>query len=164
MEKVLVVYYSLTGNTKLIAEAIVDSINADILELKPVKELNAESGMKYFWGGYQSTMKKKPKLKEFDINPLDYDLIIIGTPVWAWNISPPLRSFLSKFSLSEKNVALWTCSDGDGVKAMRRFKEALKDANNIGEIRFQKPKQNEPDKAKEKAKTWAKRLLIMKNC
>ncbi|MFX0105132.1 MAG: flavodoxin family protein [Candidatus Hodarchaeota archaeon] len=158
MLKILVVYYSLTGNTKFIAETIAESINADILELKPVKQLDAESGMKYFWGGYQATMKKKPKLEEFDINPFDYDLIIIGTPVWAWTISPPIRSFLSKFNLSAKNVALWTCSDGDGVKAMSRFKEILKDANLISEIRFQKPKQHEPDKAKEKAITWAKRI------
>ncbi|MHA2009864.1 MAG: flavodoxin family protein [Promethearchaeota archaeon] len=83
MVKVLVVFYSLTGNTKLIAESIKDALDTDILELKPVKELNPEGGSKFFWGGYQSTMKLKPKLKDFDLNPLEYDLIIIGTPVWA---------------------------------------------------------------------------------
>jgi flavodoxin len=103
-------------------------------------------------------MKKKPKLIEFDIDPLDYEVIIIGTPVWAWTITPPIRSFLSIFNLSGKNVALWTCSDGNGIKAMGRFKDALKDSNIVEEIRFQKPKENKPDKAKEKAKTWAKRV------
>ena len=44
MMKVLVVYYSLTGNTKMIAEAIAESIDSEILELKPVKELKAERG------------------------------------------------------------------------------------------------------------------------
>lgn len=159
MEKVLVVYYSLTGNTKLIAEAIANSINSDILELKPVKELNAEGGSKYFWGGFQATMKKKPKLREFDINPLDYDLIILGTPVWAWTYSPPIRSFLSKYDLSEKNIALWTCSQGDGVKAMNKFKEALKSTNILGEIRFQEPKQYGLETSKEKAVLWAKEIL-----
>ena len=159
MEKVLVVYYSLTGNTKMIAESIVEAINSDVLELKPVKELDAESGMKYFWGGFQATMKKKPKLKEFNIDPLDYDLIILGTPVWAWTFSPPIRSFLNKYNLSDKKIALWVCAQGNGIKAMDRFKDALKDANIISEIRFQEPKQNEPDKAREKAKIWAKRLL-----
>ncbi|MFW9901671.1 MAG: flavodoxin family protein [Candidatus Thorarchaeota archaeon] len=159
MAKILVVYYSLTGNTKMIAESIVEAINSDVLELKPVKELDAESGMKYFWGGFQATMKKKPKLEEFDINPLDYDLIILGTPVWAWTLSPPIRSFLKKYDLSNKNVALWVCAQGSGVKAMDRFKDTLKDANIISEIRFQEPKQNEPDKARERAKIWAKRLV-----
>jgi flavodoxin len=159
MSKILVVYYSLTGNTKLIADVIAEAINADILELKPVKELNAGSSMKYFWGGYQATMKKKPKLKDFDFNPLDYDLIIIGTPVWAWTITPPIRSFLSMINLSGKNVGLWTCSDGDGVKAMSRFKDVLRDSNIIGEIRFKKPKVYESEKSKEKAMTWAKRIV-----
>ena len=159
MEKVLVVYYSLTGNTKLIAEVIANSINSDVLELKPVKELNAEGGSKYFWGGYQSKTKKKPKLREFDINPLDYDLIILGTPVWAWSFSPPIRSFLSKYDFTGKDVALWTCSQGDGVKAMNRFKEALKDTNILGEIRFQEPLKQGLEEAKEKAAVWANKII-----
>ena len=158
MLKILIVYYSLTGNTKFIAEAIAESINSDILEVKPVKELNAEGGSKYFWGGYQATMKKKPKLKPFDIDPLEYDLIFIGTPVWAWTYSPPIRSFLSKYDLTGKSVALWTCSAGDGVKAMNRFREALKDTNILGEIRFQEPKQHGPETSREKASVWAKQI------
>jgi flavodoxin len=159
MSKILVVYYSLTGNTKLIAETIAESINVDILELKPVKELNAESGMKYFWGGFQATMKKKPKLKGFDLNPLNYDLIILGTPVWAWTFSPPIRSFLSNYDLKEKNVALFTCSAGTGERAMSRFKDALKEAKITSNISFQEPLKNEPQLAKEKAINWAKKLI-----
>jgi len=60
MSKMLIVFYSLTGNTRFIAEAIAETINADVLELKPIKELKADSGMKYMWGGAQATMKKKP--------------------------------------------------------------------------------------------------------
>ncbi|MFX1437083.1 MAG: flavodoxin family protein [Promethearchaeota archaeon] len=159
MKKVLVVFYSLTGNTKMIAEAIAESINSDILELKPVKELKADSGMKYFWGGYQATMKLKPKLEHFNKNPLDYDIIFLGTPVWAWTYSPPIRSFLGKFDLKGKNVALWTSSDGDGVKAMNRFKEALKNSNILGQISFQSPLKNKPESAKEQAIGWAKELV-----
>ncbi len=159
MKKVLVVYYSLTGNTKLIAEAIAESINSDILELKPVKELDADGGSKYFWGGYQATMKIKPKLKPFDTNPLEYDLIILGTPVWAWTYTPPIHSFLSKFDLSGKDVALWTCSDGDGVRAMNKFKKALKKTNILGEIRFKAPKQRSSESSKERAANWARDIL-----
>lgn len=159
MEKILVVYYSLTGNTKLIAEVIAESINSDILELKPVKELKADSSTKYFWGGYQATMKIKPKLEDFDENPLEYDIIFLGTPVWAWTYAPPIRSFLAKYDLKGKKVALWTCSAGDGRKAMSRFKDALKDINILGEIGFQDPKQHEPEVCKEKAAVWAKEII-----
>lgn len=159
MGKVLVVYYSLTGNTKMIAEAITETTNSDVLELKPVKELDAESRMRYFWGGFQATMKKKPKLDEFAINPLNYDLIILGTPVWAWTFSPPIRSFLKKYDFTNKNIALWVCAQGDGTKAMDRFKDALKDANIIGVVRFQEPKQNAPENAKERAVVWANEII-----
>ncbi|KKK44696.1 MAG: hypothetical protein Lokiarch_15860 [Candidatus Lokiarchaeum sp. GC14_75] len=71
MLKKLIVYYSLTGNTRFIAETLKDPIEADILELKPIKELNADSTSRFIWGGYQSTMKKKPKLMDFDIKPLE---------------------------------------------------------------------------------------------
>ena len=44
MAKILVVYYSLTGNTKFVAEHISNELNADIEELKPIKDLNPDSG------------------------------------------------------------------------------------------------------------------------
>jgi flavodoxin len=159
MSKTLVVYYSLTGNTRLIAEAIKENINADILGLKPVKELKANSSMKYMWGGAQATMKKKPKLEDFSIDPLAYDLIFIGTPVWAWTLSPPIRTFLSQFDFTGKKVALWACAGGNGIKAMERFKEAIKDAIILGDIRFQEPLTKAPEEAKQKAITWAKDIL-----
>ncbi|MHA2180408.1 MAG: flavodoxin family protein [Promethearchaeota archaeon] len=159
MPGILIVYYSLTGNTKFIGETLRNSVEADILELKPIKELNPDSSTRFMWGGYQSTMKIKPKLMDFDINPLDYDLIILGTPVWAWNISPPIRSFLSKFDLTGKKVALWMCHAGDGVKAMKRFKEALKHTNLVDSITFQNPLKNDSDEKKEKAIAWIKGIV-----
>jgi len=159
MSKILIVYYSLTGNTQFIAEALRDSIEADILELKPIKELNPESGTKFMWGGFQSTMKKKPELMDFNINPLEYDLIILGTPVWAWNISPPMRSFLSKYDLSSKKVALWMSHAGDGVKAMGRFKEIMDSANIVDVITFQMPLKKDSDKNKEKAIAWIQGIV-----
>ncbi len=160
MTKILIVYYSLTGNTQFIAEAMRDSIEADILELKPIKELKADSGSRIILGGFQSTTKKKPELMDFDINPLEYDLIILGTPVWAWNISAPMRSFLSMFDLTGRKVALWMCHGGDGIKAMGRFKEILESANIVESISFQEPLKKESDENKEKAIAWAKEVAI----
>ncbi|MBN1217083.1 MAG: flavodoxin [Candidatus Lokiarchaeota archaeon] len=158
MSNILIVYFSLTGNTKTIAEKIATICNADILELKLKKELKPDKGMTYFWGGFQATMKRKPKLVEFDINPFDYELIIIGTPVWAWTFSPPIRSFISKFKLNGKNVILFVSCDGNGEKAMKRFKEALKETNIISDSIFQNHKQEGIDEKKEKAIEWAKKI------
>ena len=156
--KTLIVYYSLTGNSKFIAESIKDVIDADILSIKPVKELNPEKSSRFFWGGYQANMKKKPKLEPFDINPLDYDLIILGTPVWSWTFSPPIRSFINKYDLSGKKVALWSCSDGGTEKAIIKLKEELTGVNIIGDLNLKTPLKN-PEDSKKKAIEWAQNMI-----
>ncbi len=157
--KTLIVYYSLTGNTKFIAESIKEEIKADILAIKPKKELDPESSSRFFWGGYQSTMKKKPKLEPFDINPLDYDLIIIGTPVWAWNFSPPVRSFIRNYDLKGKKVALWSCSAGGTEKALNKLEENLKNAKIVGKLNLIEPLNKNTEEAKQKAVDWSKQVV-----
>ena len=158
MAKVLVVYYSLTGNTKFIAEHISKELNADIEEVKPIKDLDPDSGTKYLWGGMKATMKSKPKLEDLKYNPLEYDFIILGTPVWAWTLSPSIRSYCSKFDFDDKKVALFTSSAGDGKKAMGRFKDFMEKSNIIGEIRFTDPLTTNPEQAKTQATEWANGL------
>ncbi len=158
-EKILIVYYSLTGNTKYIAEAIQEATNADILPIKPVKELNPKGSMKFIWGGAQATMKKKPKLEPIKINPDDYDLIFIGTPVWAWNFSPPIRSFLSEYDLSEKIIAIWCCHGGGSGQTLKKLKEYTKVTKFLGEIDFFEPLKNKPDEAKDKVIVWANDII-----
>ena len=158
VKKTLVVYYSLTGNTQFIAETIRDTIDADVQVVKPIKDLNPSSGTRFLWGGMQSTMKTKPNIEDLKYDPLEYDLIIIGTPVWAWSFSPPIRSYMSKFDFSGKDIALWVCCDGDGIKAMSRFKDALKSAKIVGTNIFQKALEVNPDETKNRATKWAKEL------
>ena len=159
MTKILVVYYSLTGNTKFIADQIGNELNADIEEVKPIKDLDPNSGSKYFWGGMKATMKSKPDLEELTYNPSEYDLIVIGTPVWAWTLSPAIRAYCTKFDFGDKRIALFTSSSGNGVKAMSRFKEFMKNSNIIGENRFCDPLTNYPEQAKKEAVEWAQELI-----
>ena len=60
--KILIVYYSLTGNTRFIAECLQEKLKADIQQIVPKKDVKPKGGMKYFWGGYKVIMKKKPSL------------------------------------------------------------------------------------------------------
>ena len=117
--KILIVYYSLTGNTRFIAETIKDILKADIQEIKPIKDVKPKGAMKFFWGGYKATMKKKPELEPIEKDPKDYDVIIIGTPVWVWTIAPPIRSFLSEYDLSNKKVGFLCCHAGSPGGTLR---------------------------------------------
>ena len=156
--KKLVVFYSLEGNTKLIAESIAEAVGADILELKPKKELNPKSLMKYFWGGKEAIMNKKPELLPLDKNPNEYDLLFVGTPVWAWTYSSPANTFLSTHSLTNKKVALFCCSGGAKGKTLDKMKKAFGSSEILGEIDFRKPLKHSRNLNVQKAKEWAKAI------
>jgi flavodoxin len=154
--KTLVVFYSLEGNTKFIAQKIAEATGADVLELKPKKEtVKPHSLSKYFWGGKQVMMKQKPELVPFDYKPGEYDLLFIGTPVWAWNYSPPMGTFLSNVKLAGKKVALF-CSDGGAMgKTFENMEKELTGNKIAGKINFKEPLKNNPEECAAKAKEWA---------
>ncbi|WP_049945142.1 flavodoxin family protein [Butyrivibrio sp. AC2005] len=94
--KRLIVYYSLEGNTEYIAEKLAENIGTELLKLIPKKSYQQKSTFaKYFWGGKSAVMAEKPELEPYKIAD-DYDEIIIGFPVWAGNITPPIRTFVSE--------------------------------------------------------------------
>lgn len=157
--KKLIVYYSLDGNTRLIAEAIASAIDADVLVLKPKKEINPKSLLKHFWGGRQVVMKQKPELLPFDKNPQDYDLLFLGTPVWAFDYAPPLRSFFQRVVLKDKKVALFCCHGSMKGKTLENMRSALSGNKILGEIDFQEPLKGNREESTQKAKNWAKALI-----
>lgn len=137
--KILVVYYSFEGNSKYIAELIKTYMNADILELKLVEELKSKGFLKYFWGGKQVLSNQKPKLQNIDKNLDDYDLIFIGTPVWAWSFSPALNTFFAENKITDKKIALFCCSGGGKGKTFEKMKAELKGNEIVGEMEFIDP-------------------------
>ena len=157
--KKLVIFYSFTGNTKLIAENIAEAIDADILELKPKKEIKSEGFMKYFQAGKEVIMKSKPELLPLDKNPEDYDVLFVGTPVWARSCPPVLNSFLSAHPLSEKKIALFCCHGGGKGNIFGKMKEALKNNWMVGEIDFQEPLKKNRDNNIQKARKWAENIV-----
>lgn len=158
-KKVLVVYYSFEGSTKNLAQGVAQGVSGDILELKPKKELSRNSNLiKYFWGGKQVFFKQKPKLEPFEVDPKDYDIIFIGTPVWSWSFAPAIRSFFSSQKLLNKKVALFCAHEGGKGKVFDDMKSELQGNEFIGEKDFIRVFDNR-DRAKEEAKSWASKLL-----
>lgn len=116
--KMLVVYYSLEGNTKFVAEKIAEQTGAEMLCLEPKKAYPDGKVTKYFWGGRSAIMGEAPKLKPYNVELSAYEMIVLGTPVWASTFTPPLRSFLEnhKEELKEKKVAFFACSAGGNAE------------------------------------------------
>ncbi|MDW7670195.1 MAG: flavodoxin [Bacillota bacterium] len=156
--KSLVIYYSHEGSTRLIAESMADAIGADLLPLIPKKEMTRHGFSKYFWGGSQVMMKRKPELLPFEVDPLEYDLILIGTPVWAWTFSPPVAALLKTVDFSGKKIGLFSCHGGQNGRTFLNLKKHLADSQVLGEIDFFEPVKKDTKLSVERAKTWAREI------
>lgn len=158
MKSALIVYFSFDGNTKLIAEKIGETLNADVVELKTSKKYPTEGIGKYFWGGKSVVFRDKPTLTNENIDLSRYETIIIGTPVWAGSFAPPIRSFVNDYKIVNKKIAIFASHGGGGAtKCFAKLKEALPENKFLGEIAFVEPKKT-PESIDSAAK-WAASLL-----
>jgi flavodoxin len=155
--KKLVIFYSFEGNTRFVAETIAAKVGADLLELHPQKEISTHGFMKYLWGGRQATMKMKPELLPLDKDPADYDLIYLGTPVWAFTFAPPLRTFLSDHLPARKRIALFCCYDGSRGKVFDHLRTALSGNEIVSENDFPGPLRRKAQ-TQAKAEKWAEEV------
>ncbi|MDR2480082.1 MAG: flavodoxin, partial [Treponema sp.] len=131
---------------------------ADLVRLYTRDEKKRSGLAKYAWGGAQVFMHKKPALKPWQFDPAAYDLIILGTPVWAASPAPPMQSFLSEAKISGKKIALFICHMGGKGEALKKFKSLLADNTVAGETDFIKPLAGSRDAVKEQLARWLKSL------
>lgn len=151
--KGLVVFYSLGGHTKLIADIIAKELKCDLLELKPVKEYPKKGFAKYLWGGMSVILSKKPSLKNKIPNLNEYDTIFIGTPIWAGTYAPPINTFISETEISQKKVVFFACHGGGGAKkCFDKLEVVLKDNTMLGSIDF--VDSNDEIEKRNKLKEW----------
>ncbi|MHA1442530.1 MAG: flavodoxin family protein [Candidatus Heimdallarchaeota archaeon] len=156
--KSLVVYYSFEGATKLIGDAIAEELSADILELKLVKEVKSKEFMRNYLGQKQVLMKTAPLLKEYDITIDDYEIIIIGTPIWSGTYSPAIRSFLEQEKLKDKMIGLFYSFSVKAGRIVDNFAKDLKGNCIIAKIGFKDPLKYKAELAIVRAKRWARDL------
>ncbi|RLI69071.1 MAG: flavodoxin [Candidatus Gerdarchaeota archaeon] len=159
--KSLVVYYSFEKNVKFVGDLIAKELGAEILELKLEKEPKSKDYMKYYLGEKQVLMKTTPKLQPYQLKLKDFDLIIIGTPIWSGTFAPAIRTFLMQEKIEHKKIALFYCFTVKRGRISNHFKKALKGNNIISEIGFKEPLQEELELIQKRIKRWVQKLL---NC
>lgn len=124
--KKAVVFYSLSGNTQAAANEIAEGIGADLIELKLVKPFPTEKSKQLALGGMQAMFGMKPAIQELSKNIKEYDVLILGTPIWAGKIAAPVHSFLNKYQVLDKIVAVFTFSGGgDNKRCIAKLSKRL---------------------------------------
>ena len=92
--RVLVVFHSRTGTTRRVAGAIADSLVADTEEIQDLKKRAGLFG--YLGAGRDGFRRRLTPIGETEKDPAEYDLVIVGSPIWAGRMSSPVRSYLDR--------------------------------------------------------------------
>lgn len=114
--KILIAYYSWSGNTKEVAEAIQEKTNGKLFRIETTQSYpteyraTTEQAKKEINEGYRPALKDKVA----DIN--QYDVIFIGSPNWWGTIAPAVSTFLSSYDLKGKKVIPFITHGGGGVQ------------------------------------------------
>lgn len=175
MKKTLVVYYSFDESTSALAQAMADSVDGDILRLVPVgtfdrtyyhhvenrEQIGASPGYdesrEHIWGSESVKMNDNPELEPYNLDLSKYELVILGTPVWALTYAPPLRTFLNQTVPKGKQVAIFCTHDGMLGATFENLKKALAGNEIIEEIDFESPASRLEEYVKT-ASSWARDL------
>jgi flavodoxin len=126
LAKTLIVYFSLAGHTRQVAEEIARLCGGDLDPIVDAAERSL-TPMHLAWFAMEAILHHNmTAIKDALRNPADYDLVIIGTPVWAGHITPPVHSYIEQHKGRLKRVALF-CTEGgaNGEMALGQAEKLL---------------------------------------
>nr|MBC7245894.1 NAD(P)H-dependent oxidoreductase [Chloroflexota bacterium] len=114
-KKVLVVFHSSSGNTKKVGQAIAERLSAAVEEIQEVNPRPVDirgKGLRNFLNMgfvvFHALTNRTVPIKAAQHDPADYDLVVIGTPVYASSLSAPVRAYLRQYSSRCKEVAFFS--------------------------------------------------------
>ena len=126
--KILVVYYSRTGRTKKAARKIAELLlkSGHEASLEEIVDKKKRSGIiGWIKSGRDATLKQKTVIEPFKANLSSFDLVIVGTPVWAFTVATPVRTACMERAKEMKEVAFYCTMRSSGAKNTFRTLEQL---------------------------------------
>ena len=125
--RVLIVYYSRSGNTRQIGRELGGLLHADIDE---IVDFDRRSGvLGYLRSGRQAFWRRIVPVKPSPYRPEECDLIVVGTPIWNVSVSAPVRSYLRSHRREIKAVAFFCTCGGVGME--RTFQQMSEECGQV---------------------------------
>ena len=124
MSKVLVTYFSASGVTRSVAQNIANSIGADLFEIR-AKQPYTEKDINWHDKNSRSSIEmndksSRPEIEETVSKVDDYDIILIGFPVWWYTAPTIINTFIESLDLSGKTLIPFCTSGGTGISGCER--------------------------------------------
>ena len=112
-DKVLVVYFSETGNTQKLAQEIYEQVGGDFRRIEPVKPY--PTGQELFdYTKEERDEDARPEFKDLNINLDDYDYIFVGYPMWWYTLPMMMYTFFDTYDFSGKTIIPFNTHEGSG--------------------------------------------------
>ena len=113
-KKILIVYFSHSGNTTKVASAIQELCGGVLFEVQPLSDYPKAYNDIIKQSKIEIEAEEKPKLKVDIENAESYDIIFVGSPNWWSTMAPPISSFLSGHNFSGKTIVPFSTHGGGG--------------------------------------------------
>lgn len=133
-KRVLIVYFSLGGNTERVATNLAARLGADLEELREQTSRRGLSG--YMRAALDSLRERPAVLVDVGKRASDYDLTIVGTPIWAGKITPAVRTYLTNIRGTPRRVAFFTTSGSTDIARVLPAMEGLVASEAIASLGF----------------------------
>ena len=112
-DRILIAFFSWSGNTRRIAQEIQHQTGADIIEIAPIKPYSSDYNTVLMEAQRDQHDKARPELANHVAHMEDYDVILIGYPNWWASIPMPIATFLEEYDFAGKRIIPF-CSHGGG--------------------------------------------------
>ena len=112
---IIVAYFSHSGNTRIIANRIHESVGSDIFEVASVDPYPGDYDAVVAQARKELNEGYRPKLKTKVDNMGSYNVVFIGYPNWWGTIPMPVATFLSEYDLTGKTIVPFCTHEGSGL-------------------------------------------------
>jgi flavodoxin len=107
--KTLILYYSLTGNTRAGCEALQNELGASIMEIKDLRKRSGRWG--FFKTAIGSLVGRHTRIEPEKLDLTGYQNIILGSPIWTGKLSMAIRTFIDRNRFDGKKVIIYTTTN-----------------------------------------------------
>lgn len=120
----LVIYYTKTGNTRIVAKTIQEELGAHLKEITDYT--NERTVIEYMFTSLIDSASINPRKVDIDY----YETIFIGTPVWLGSITPAIKKIIDNIDFKNKNIILFNTMKGVGGDiAIKRMTKLVRKHN-----------------------------------
>lgn len=111
--RMLVAFYSLSGNTGKLAHEIARELGADIESIRDATPRRGAIGM--LRSIIDASFRREPAIRPAEKKPMDYDLLVLGGPIWAGRLASPVRTYARRHAAGARRVAFFCTQGGRGA-------------------------------------------------